>query len=535
MSPTSSTTLAPTNQVTDDNNEPTIPVSSSGGNSSTTSSMVTTETVAAAMVGVASSIIACALFMYASDLRDWYCHGNNNKWWSKESQRHHHDDVLVDVDGSSNCSQSPSAKRFPLEEAESKTSAGSTHEESDYWVQVTSHELVEYQPQNILPPLHEERDENYNNLALTFLPADDDDDDASISRVSSMTAASYLEGGFSFVDLEETFSSHDAAKVSSFSGNVTVLSDAHRVSEYTPLSSLIKGDGGDDDGFDRRSGTASLLLGKKGANVKVHQTQDTTTTTTTPPLASLDDCSLDTTFVQDDRVKSNDNTGEEVSGEKIIDERDELTLLEQLIDDVPSDERSIGTPTTHAADAHESVQDDRVKSNYDTDDVSGDKIMDERDELSLLEQLIANIPFDEMSIGTQTDADTHEESEERISRDVFVREVCFVPCTADEGKVSLGLEFYNATNDYHPTVQKVDLSGPLVGRVFIGDAILAVNDKDTVGLAPEEILELCESRDSLSEQHATKMTKLTVMSSVADGGSLSDGQQSVDFDSAIEI
>lgn len=390
--------------------------------------------------------------MYASDLRDRY----RREKWAKEQRR---DDVVDD--GSSQ----PSPKRS-RSEVESKTSAGSTHEESDYWVQLTSNELVEYQggknPHNILPPFltDEEREEIY--LALT-LP-----EGASISRVSSMTG-SFLEGGFSYADIEEKFSGHAVES----SSRVTVLSDAHRVSDDTALSSLIKGDGFDasvcSSLTNGSSGTA-LRLGEECLNIKFHQTQGTST-----PLDSRDS-SPDTPSMEDDGVKSNDDTGE----------------------------------------------------------VSSEKIMDEKDELTQLEQLIAGIPFDELSIGTQTDADTHEEPEERISRDVFVREVCFVPCAA-EGKVALGLECYDATSaDNHPTVQKVDLSGPLVGRVFIGDAILAVNDKDTSGLSSEEIMELFESKDSTSE-HATKMIKLTVMSSEADGGSLSDGQQSVDLESAVEI
>jgi hypothetical protein len=268
-----------------------------------------------------------------------------------------------------------------------------------------------------------------------------------------------LEGGFSHADFEEKFSGQAIESSSA----VTVLSDAHRVSKDTALSSLIKG-----DGFDA-SVCSSLTNGSSGEeclDIKFHQTT---------PLTCLD-VSKDTPFVEDDRVKSDDDTGE-LSGENVFDEKDEVTQLEQLI---------------------------------------------------------AGIPFDEMSIGTQTDADTHEEPEERISRDVFVRDICFVPCAA-EGKVSLGLECYDATSaDSHPTVLKVDLSGPLVGRVFIGDAILSVNDKDTSGLCSEEIIKLFESKDSTSE-HATKMIKLTVMSSEADGGSLSDGQQSVDLDSAVEI
>jgi hypothetical protein len=185
------------------------------------------------------------------------------------------------------------------------------------------------------------------------------------------------------------------------------------------------------------------------------------------------------------------------------------------------------------------VDDDGVISDYDDGVLSGEKLIDEPDELAQLDQIIAGIPFDEMSNytpmqdsveGRNDVEDTREEPGES-SRVVFVRQVCFAPCAT----VSSGLELHDAPSaETYPTVSKVDLSGPLVGRLFIGDAILAVNDHATCGLCSEEIMKLFESEDPASEDSA-KMIALTVMSSESDGGSLSDEQQSIDLDSAVEV
>jgi hypothetical protein len=424
-----------------------------------TTSTVATETVAAAMVGVASSLIVCALLCYASDVRDRYRH---EKWVTEQRDQ----DVVDDN------STQKSVYRSRVE-GESLTSAGSTHQESGYTyrVQVTN-ELVKYQgnSQIILPPLlvdEVECDENF--LALT-LPEYN-----SISRISTLTA-SFVEGGFSF---NGSFSAYDdmeeklSHRCIESSEKVTELSDSHRVSDDTPLASLIKCDASNCSSLTNGSHSAVLLLGEECLDIKFHQTPDTR------PVSL--EVSPDTPFVDDDGVMSGNDAGV-LSGEKLIDESDELAQLNQIIAGIPFDEMSNYTPMH--------------------DDVEG------RNDVE----------------------DTREEAEES-SRVVFIRQVCFVPCAT----VSFGLELHDASSaETYPTVSTVDLSGPLVGRVFIGDGILAINDHETCGLCSEQIMKLFESEDPASE-HGTKMITLTVMSSESDGGSLSDEQQSIDLDSAVEV
>jgi hypothetical protein len=395
-------------------------------------------------------------------LRDRYRH---EKWATEQRNQD-----VVDDD-----STQKSVYRSRVE-GESQTSAGSTHQESAYWVQVTN-ELVEYQrnSQKILPPLiSDEAARDENCLALT-LP-----DDNSISRVSTLTA-SLVEGGFSsygsfssYDDFEEKLSHHSIES----SSDVTELSDSDRVPDDTALASLIKCDASVCSSLTSiGSQSTVLLLGEECLDIKFRQTPDTSS-----PFSLV--LSPDTPLVDDGGVVSDYDTGV-LSGEKLIDESDELAQLEQIIAGIPFDEMSIGTPMP-----------DNVEERKDVEE-------------------------------------TREEPEES-SRDVFVRQVCFAPCATGE-KVSLGLELYDASSaETYPTVSKVDLSGLLVGRLFIGDAILAVNDQDTCGLCSEEIMKLLESEDSASE-HGTKMITMTVMSSESDGGSLSDGQQSIDLDSAVEV
>ena len=456
---------------------PTAPSSSPSSEPSTTTETVSSgsngeniaagaEKVAAAMVGVASSIIVCALVLYASDLRDRY----NHEKWASEQRR------LQEVADDNSTEKSACHDRS---ENESNATTGSTAAESGYWVQVTSNELVEYtggqNRQNILPPLLADEPREEVELALTCLPLDDDDN--SISRVSTLTA-SFMEGGFSYADIEEKMSRHAIES----SSDVTELDDYHRVADDTALRSLIKDAMDDYEGSvcsSLTNASSTRLRGEECLDLKGQAGNQTTPDST--PLPSLE-VSPDTPLVDDDGVQREGNA----TNELLRDQR-------------------------HA------------------DTANGN-------ELAQLEQLIAGIPFDEMSYGTsshvtsdnQNDNEVRDEPEET---EAYLRDVCFVPC-ASGGNVSLGLLIYDAPSEEgYPTVAHVDFSGPLAGQLFIGNAILAVNDTNTTGLSSEEVMELFERSDSIMKEpeHAKQMIKLTVMSLESDGGSSSDGQQSLDL------
>jgi len=446
----------------------------------------TTNSAAIAIVGIASTIIVCALAVYASDMRE-------RRLYDKRVKEHGHQDVVDD-----NSSQK-SAFRSRVG-GESQTSAGSmhgSHTESGYWVHArvastNSTELVEYEgggnPQNMLPPMlaDEARAEEPNNaLALTRIP-----DDASISRVSTLTMSLKEQSRYSYgADIEEKLSRYAIES----SSHVTELDDAHRVSDDTKLTSLVKGGMAAEDASvcsSLTNGSSAQLLGEDCLDVKFHQTPEGT------PFASL-----------------------EVSPDTPHEEEYDVEMHASDVDD---DDFTI--------DSHEQAN---------------------GNELAQLEQLLAGIPFDEMSQGTPTGTDDDDDddakdvpmdtdsNEKESGRDVYVRDVCFVPYLM-EGKVSLGLELFDATSEESfPTVATLDLDGPLIGQVLIGDAIIAVNEKDTSGLSSEETMKLLEFQifhaGDMETDQTTKMIKMTVMSPGTDEGSLSDDQQSIDLESATEI
>lgn len=463
----------PTVTVLDGGNVPTETVSTSDGNGSTT-----IQSVAAAMVGLSSAIIVCALGLYVSDLRERRRHA---KW----AEEHHHQDVVDD-----NSSQK-SAFRSRVG-GESQTSAGSMHgsnAESSYWVHARvesskSTELVEYEgggnPQNMLPPMlaDEARPEEANHtLALTRI----EQDDASISRVSTLTM-SLKEGGYSYggVDIEDKFS---RCAIES-SSNVTELDDAHRVSDDTKLTSLVKGGMSEDNAdvsvcssLTNGSQSTAQLLGEDCLDIKL-QTPEAT------PFASLE-VSPDTPHVEEDDVvmKSDDE------------DDDDFTI-----------------------DSHEASK---------------------VNELAQLEQLLSGIPFDELSQGTPApnENDGPNEAQEETMQEGYVRNVCFVPY-AMEGKISLGLVLVDASSeDGFPNVSDIDLNGPLAGQVFVGDAIVAVNEKDTSGLSSKEVMMLFVGANTQVDGREGKTIKLTVMTSQAtEEGSSSDGEDdSIDLASATEV
>ncbi len=466
-------------------NPPTVE-SQQNGTSETVASGVSTKVspnnyVAGAMVGLASSIIVCALFMYASDVRE---RRRANKWASD----HGHDDVVDDD------SSQKSAFRSRVGDGESQTSAGSMHAESGFWVHAKvamskSTELVEYEggngtnPQNMLPPMlaDEARAEDLasHNLALTTIS-----DDASISRVSTLTM-SLKESAYSYsAGIEEKLSRYAIES----SSHVTELDDAHRVSDDTKLTSLVKG-GMDDADVDASvcssltggSHSTAQLLGEDCLDIKFHQTPEST------PFDSLE-TSPETPIVESDN--------------------------------------------------------DEIQSDEDDDDFTIDSHEQGNNELVQLEQLLAGIPFDEMSQGTparQTDEDDEVARDTEDSHDeptcskydTYVRDVCVVPSPTD-GKISLGLELLDAaTEDGFPTVSSIDLSGPLLGQVLLGDAIVAINEKDTSGFSSKEVMKLVVDTPNGDED---KMIKLTIMSSAKNEWSLSDGEDdSIDLESATEI
>jgi len=104
--------------------------------------------------------------------------------------------------------------------------------------------------------------------------------------------------------------------------------------------------------------------------------------------------------------------------------------------------------------------------------------------------------------------------------------------------VDLGLHLSNATCPVtHPTVEHVNETSPLLGRVFHGDFVLRVNGIETAGLTADQVLKQFQgAAHDAKEQVTSRMVKLTIMSSRPDGAS--DSEETVDLDlcdSAMEV
>lgn len=125
--------------------------------------------------------------------------------------------------------------------------------------------------------------------------------------------------------------------------------------------------------------------------------------------------------------------------------------------------------------------------------------------LKNLDHFMDDVPFEQMSIAPSV-----------------VRDIYFVPGSAN---VAIGLALDK--HDY-PIIANVDPSSPLVGRVFIGDSILSLNDIDGMDFSAEECMTVLE---------AGLMVKLTVQSIEPESAS-DDGSSVVDLDDlegAVEV
>ena len=97
---------------------------------------------------------------------------------------------------------------------------------------------------------------------------------------------------------------------------------------------------------------------------------------------------------------------------------------------------------------------------------------DERVGPAQLEELITDIVFDQTSSKSPS----------------VVRDIYFHPGNT---QVSIGLQV--EIKDGYPIIVAVESVSPLVGRVFCGDCILALNDMDGNTFSPEETLAVLEA------------------------------------------
>lgn len=327
LSPSSSPSEEPTAFPTyiiihDQSPDPSLPADETISTNGSDSKDVATETIPAIMVGLASSIIMCAVLLYASDLRDRHRH----EQWVNEQR---HGQELVD----DNSSQKSTCVDGDVQ-SQSMTSAGSS--QSGFWVELNNKQIVEYKgngASNMLPPMVADENpggEDYYGMELKRLGPPDD---VSISRVSTLTA-SLVEGGgyssYSFGDIEEKASRVDSSSA------VTELSDTHRVSHDTVFSSLFKSPPEDND----ISVCSSLTNGSGTTNGTPHllgvRCLDGGKDGVANGTSSLE-VSPDTPQVEELTEGRQDNGDE---SKRPFRNRQPLAQLEQLISRIPLDELS---------------------------------------------------------------------------------------------------------------------------------------------------------------------------------------------------
>jgi hypothetical protein len=467
-----------------------------------------TYTVFAIVAGLASSIVVCSLFLYASDLRDRYKHEQLVQQQQEELNG------PLDDDNSSQKSMQNSKT----------TSVPSTDAEGGYYITARlNNEIVEYRgadnrKNNILPPMMLTDGREYFQTELRAIEAapHDDDDGRSISRVSTLTT-SLVEGGYggytSYADIEEK-KSRRAIESSS-----AEPSDNHRVTDQTNLKELVAN------------------AAKEG-----HPSDENDST-----VAENNDASVCSSLTNGSNTPSG---SPKLLGEHCL-ERESMSSLEFSPDTPQLDE----SPEKRGEDGHEVAKKPRAH-----------RVQENDNQLSQLEQLVARIPFVNKFGGVSSpqaaataastnDDAKHEAPEDEppvvpaaatdgCEEDSYVRDIYFVPCT-EECSPSLGLELSDAKSPEAWTrVIKVEDLSPLVGRIFVGDLILSVNDIDTAGRSSKNVLELLEKThahvDGVDESSvaSSRMTKLTVIGAESDNGSLSDGQQSFDLgqpESGVEV
>jgi hypothetical protein len=357
----------------------------------------------AIVMGVASSIIVCALALYAVDLRERYQSPPPGGMMTGDDVSHKPDE------------------QTSMGRDEDDTSVGSVSHssQSGYWI--NTKQLVKYEGP-ILPPM----------LALTKYDAAEDQ---SISRISTMTQSVAYSYGL------EDMASRLAIESSS---QVTELSDDYRVGKDTALTTLVK----------------------SGENISSSSSSDMSRSSSLTSVNSNASSLVGESFAEE---------GEGAKGYK----------------------RVGSPPFEYTPDKTDEGRDAMSESGWEDE---------ERAEAEAeLEQMVARLSFD--------------------GKQEVVREIYFAPsATAKDGHVSMGLRLVDAVSSMScPSVAAVDLSSPLIGRIFIGDVIMSIDDADTSGLSADEALALMELVDG------RQMVKLTVCSHEYDGGSDTDGQDSLDF------
>jgi hypothetical protein len=150
--------------------------------------------------------------------------------------------------------------------------------------------------------------------------------------------------------------------------------------------------------------------------------------------------------------------------------------------------------------------------------------------LSLLEALLERGRTAMQALeGTSLDESTEidDSTNQEYVRNIFFVRVCPPSGTAN----SLGIDLEDSScATGHPSVRSIHGQSPLRGSVFVGDVILAINNRETAGLGGQETGKLAQDGNS----EASDVVKLTVISSNPDGSDAASDSDQVSMDTGIE-
>ena len=155
----------------------------------------------------------------------------------------------------------------------------------------------------------------------------------------------------------------------------------------------------------------------------------------------------------------------------------------------------------------------------------------DQNELAQLEQLYQSSEDPPGMAPRGSDGDDGDET----STQDYVREIYFVPVGAS--RVSFGIEVESANpQQLYPVIMAVKEVSPFLGRVFVGDLILAINNEETVGLRDVDVAKRLRAFERDGEQEApgqSEVVKLTVLSSKSDGSDTSSLNSSGTLDTGL--
>mmetsp|Transcript_14519 Transcript_14519/g.20494 ORF Transcript_14519/g.20494 Transcript_14519/m.20494 type:complete len:566 (+) Transcript_14519:421-2118(+) len=191
---------------------------------------VTEKIIPGIIVGISSAIILFSLALYCTDLKDKH---RFDKWIAERSGRK--------GSAESDLQNSPGGEKDEEGGGYITSASSASDTESEFWVHTNvSHEMLNENPSNILPPLNPEDTDQRDDDGATGEngnPHSSTQTDSSSPENLSLSDVSTLTGsGTTYTDNDEKIED----KIIEESDEVTELSDIHRVADDADFSNLVQ-------------------------------------------------------------------------------------------------------------------------------------------------------------------------------------------------------------------------------------------------------------------------------------------------------